>query len=195
MNSSQSRLFNSFPDYPEDSSLNINIAKEYSIKIIDFLIQNGIPFSCFQDNNVFVKYEKDLEGKKDVLASDKDSFIRKPLKEGSDLEAAIKVIHQQITADISAELPSIETITSALNISPAIFKAIFKRMYGLPFHKYCIKYKMEQAKQLLESGKYSVTQLSEALGYTTPTKFVVVFKKYQNITPGKIKALAKAQPK
>lgn len=184
--------FSHFPDYSEDSMLSINIAKKHSIEVINLLIRNRIPFSCFQDNDAY-KYENHLEDKKQILVSDNGSFAMKTLRVDSDLEAAIKVIHQQITAHISAKLPSIETVTAALNTSPAKFKATFKNMYNMPFQQYFMSYKMKQAQQLLESGQYSVKQISEALGYATPTKFVIIFKKYQNTTPGKIKALAKAQ--
>lgn len=184
---------NAFHNYMEDATLSISIFKNDSSEVINLLIQNNIPFSCMP--------KKEAINKAIVLDNSQELIQNKVLvkvdsltKDG-DLETAIKALHQQITAHISVEIPTIETITNRLNVSRSKFKIVFKEIYQMPFHKYFMRYKMEQAKQLLESGQYSVKQISEILGYTTPIKFVIVFKKYQNVTPGKIKVLAQSQPR
>ncbi len=192
MDSSQFWPPNPFHDYMEDLTLSITISKNDSNQVINLLIQNNIPFSCVQRKDVRNK-ESTLKNKSQEFIPKKASVKVESLAKDGDLETAIKVLHQQITAHISVEIPAIETITNTLKVSPSKFKSVFKEMYQTPFHQYFMRYKMEQAKQLLESGQFSVRQISEILGYTTPIKFVIVFKKYQKVTPGKIKTLAKNQ--
>jgi AraC-like DNA-binding protein len=191
MDSSQFWPPNPFHDYMEDTTLSIIISKNDSNEVINLLIQNNIPFSCVQRKEV--RNKNIVKNKSQELIPNKASVKIESLTKDDDLETAIKALHQQITAHISVEIPAIEVITNRLNVSPAKFKSVFKEMYQTPFHQYFMRYKMEQAKQLLESGRYSVKQISEVLGYTTPIKFVIVFKKYQKVTPGKIKTLAKNQ--
>lgn len=173
---------------PENMLISITISKKQSMEVVDWLIQNGIAFSCFQKQS---KEEAHiLKSGANTLDTANRTYTSPKEKE---ISAVIQTIHEQITGHISAEIPSVGDITTAFNINPIKFKAVFKKMYQMPFHQYFIKHKMEQARQLLESGKFSVKQISEMLGYTTSVKFVVVFKKYQNVTPGVLKTWAKAR--
>ena len=67
------------------------------------------------------------------------------------------------------------------------FKTIFKKIYQEPYYQYFKTQKLIQAKNLIEKEEYSVKEVSELLGYSEPIKFILVFKKRYQITPGKLK--------
>lgn len=157
--------------------------------VIDWLIQNGVTFSCFQKQSIS---DEEVKFQKPTAVSLNDETSTYSVKEEK-IKEIIKKIHGQITLHISAKIPSVTDIAADFKIDPIKFKAVFKKMYQMPFHQYFIKHKMDQARQLLESGDFSVKQISEMLGYTTSVKFVIVFKKYQNVTPGVLKTMAKSR--
>ncbi|MWV46093.1 helix-turn-helix domain-containing protein [Paenibacillus sp. HJL G12] len=49
------------------------------------------------------------------------------------------------------------------------------------------KYRIEQAKRLMQTKAESVSEISGQVGYNDPATFIRVFKKYEGITPGKYK--------
>lgn len=60
---------------------------------------------------------------------------------------------------------------------------IFKEQTGMTLHQYHTKMKMERATRLLCSTNKTITEISEALGYSNPLYFSNVFKKYSGMSP------------
>jgi AraC-like DNA-binding protein len=79
---------------------------------------------------------------------------------------------------------TLEFISSKLYLSPAYFSRIFKKYNGQGFSQYINSIRMEKAKSLLLTGKYSVAEVAEKIGIQDPSYFHYVFKKYHNTTPG-----------
>jgi AraC-like DNA-binding protein len=98
--------------------------------------------------------------------------------------AKIKKARQLIIENIN-EPPTIDDLANQVMLSANILKKGFKEIYGDPIYKYLLNYKLELARQLLLSGKYSVKEVSYEMGYSTPTHFIVAFKKKFGITPKK----------
>lgn len=178
-------------DTAEQMVISIKIAKNQSMKVIEWLIKNRVTFSCMHNQNILIEEVKNQKPPAVFLDDDISIYSAKEEK----IKAIIKTLFGQITGHISAKIPSVADIAADFKIDPIKFKAVFKNMYQMPFHQYFIKHKMDQARQLLESGDYSVKQISEMLGYTTSVKFVIVFKKYQNVTPGVLKTMARSRSK
>ena len=69
---------------------------------------------------------------------------------------------------------------------PIAFSALisqFRELTGMTIIRYLINQRMEYAKKLLSSTDYSVLEVSSALGYTSLSHFIAVFKEYYQITP------------
>lgn len=69
---------------------------------------------------------------------------------------------------------------------PIAFSALisqFRELTGMTIIRYLINQRMEYAKKLLSSTDYSVLEVSSALGYTSLSHFIAVFKEYYHITP------------
>ena len=98
--------------------------------------------------------------------------------------AKIKKARQLLIENI-IEPPTLDGLANDINLSVNILKKGFKKIYGDPVFKYLLNYKLELARQLLLSGKYSVKEVAYEMGYSTPTHFIVAFKKKFGITPKK----------
>jgi len=83
------------------------------------------------------------------------------------------------------EPPTIEVLANRVMLPVNILKKGFKDMYGLPIYQFILNYRLELARKLLMSKKYSVKEISYQMGYSAPTHFIVAFKKKFGITPKK----------
>jgi YesN/AraC family two-component response regulator len=62
---------------------------------------------------------------------------------------------------------------------------IYKNVRGITVMNHLQNVRIENAKQLLIGGKYSVAQVAKMVGYPDPKYFITVFKKIESISPGK----------
>ncbi len=63
----------------------------------------------------------------------------------------------------------------------------FKKWTGEPIFAYLNRVRMERAKQLLQTGFYTVEEIAMQTGFQNVYYFERVFKKFYGITPGKMK--------
>jgi len=96
----------------------------------------------------------------------------------------IKKAKEILIANID-EPPSINELSDQVLLPVNVLKKGFKELYGESVYKYILSYKLELARQLLLSKKFSVKEISYKMGYSAPTHFVVAFKKKFGITPKK----------
>jgi AraC-type DNA-binding domain-containing proteins len=92
---------------------------------------------------------------------------------------AQKFIQDNYRSDIT-----LEVIAGKLYLSPSYFSRIFKKHTGQGFSQYINSIRMEKAKSLLLTGKYSVAEVADRVGIQDPSYFHHIFKKYHNATPG-----------
>ena len=98
---------------------------------------------------------------------------------------AISFIHKNYS-DIT-----VESAAKALFISPSYLLYIFKKDTGKSFNSYVIDYRMEQACELLKSGK-KVYEVSDMVGYKSVKFFSTLFKKKFDISPSQyVKGLSR----
>ena len=62
-------------------------------------------------------------------------------------------------------------------------KKVFRREYGTSIGKYFLQRKITEAKKLLSTREYTVTQTAEALGFSNVQYFSAFFRKQTNMTP------------
>lgn len=84
-----------------------------------------------------------------------------------------------------AEPPSLQELSNEIGLSLNKLKDGFKQIYGDPVYTFLFDYKMETARQLLESGKFNVNEVGLKVGYSTASHFIVAFKKKYGTTPKK----------
>lgn len=72
-------------------------------------------------------------------------------------------------------------------LSYSYFKELFIRQYGISPIKYVTHLKLELAKELLITQKYSITEIAEICGFENVYYFSTVFKKETGVSPNNFK--------
>jgi AraC-like DNA-binding protein len=88
----------------------------------------------------------------------------------------IRKIEHEITKNLSKSAPSIKELAEMAGMSVTKFKTLFKEAFGDSPHQYIIDKKLYYAKELLQTGQYSITEVSYKIGFTYPSGFTRLFK-------------------
>lgn len=75
------------------------------------------------------------------------------------------------------------------HLSPSYFSRLFHRETGLAFSLYIAGLKIEWAKEMLLDSSMSVTDISDSLGYSSPSYFIKCFKDREHMTPHAYRSL------
>lgn len=89
------------------------------------------------------------------------------------IDRAKKYVQQNVSGDVS-----LITVADSVYVSPNYLSFLFKES-GENFKDYVIRTKMQKAKAMIESGKYSMNQIALELGYKDGRYLSQVYKKYQ----------------
>lgn len=89
----------------------------------------------------------------------------------------LKMIEKELVKDFSVEPPGITKLARLAAMSPSKLKNSFKEIYGLPVYQYFQKHRMNKAKAMLLSRKYSVREVGMEVGYSNLSNFAKAFKK------------------
>lgn len=82
------------------------------------------------------------------------------------------------------ELKSVTEYAQLVNITPRTLNRITQKEIGMSFEKWRIELRLMHAFELLEQG-YSVTQVSQCLGYSNDSSFIARFKQWTGETPAR----------
>lgn len=81
-----------------------------------------------------------------------------------------------------------QALAQAAGLSYSYFKKLFTDLYRVPPVKYVTRLRMDYARELLITGKYSVSEVAELCGYSEAYYFSAVFKRVFGISPSACKA-------
>jgi AraC family transcriptional regulator len=87
--------------------------------------------------------------------------------------------------DNVAEPITIDAIAKAACMNKFHFLKSFKQKNGLSPHQWLVRLKLEHARMLLLSGKYSVTEVCYRIGFESPGSFTHLFKRTFGSPPSK----------
>ena len=82
---------------------------------------------------------------------------------------------------------SLQSAADWFGISVSYLSSLIKQHFGESFSAMLLRTRMNQSTELLQLTDMSLTEISEFLGYTDPSYFMKVFKKYYGITPTEFK--------
>ena len=91
-------------------------------------------------------------------------------------------IESFIREHYTAEL-SMQTVAKAMNYSNAYFCKLFKQCFRVNFSAYLNEYRVARARELLQSTRLNVREVSTACGYSDSNYFTRVFKRITGKTP------------
>ncbi|MWV42676.1 response regulator [Paenibacillus sp. HJL G12] len=78
---------------------------------------------------------------------------------------------------------TLELTAGAIGLNPSYLSRIFKEETGSTFSEYVNRVRIDAGRKLLESGQYSVKQISSQVGFATYNYFFKVFKEMNGMTP------------
>ena len=76
-----------------------------------------------------------------------------------------------------------DKLIEASALSPTHFRRLFKKKTGYSPRDYYNYIKIKQAKEMLKTGVFTVSEIANELGYSSVYYFSATFKKYYNISP------------
>lgn len=74
-------------------------------------------------------------------------------------------------------------LAEALGYTPSYFSRYFREKFQMSYHEYLTMRRIRLARQLMNEGSYSITQLAEMTGFTNDASFRRVFKNVVGMTP------------
>lgn len=90
---------------------------------------------------------------------------------------------EKIRCEFAQNELSVATLASYCGLSEAYFRRIFLNEFGISPKEYIINLRIHYAKQLLESGDFTVTQTAQLCGYAEPCHFSREFARRVGVTP------------
>lgn len=84
---------------------------------------------------------------------------------------------------------SVAMLGQAMGMQAAHLSKLFKESYGISISDYIAQVRIEHAKRMIKEQHMSVQDTAERAGFINSHAFIRVFKKLENITPGKYKEL------
>ena len=98
----------------------------------------------------------------------------------------IRHVEHVITADNVEACPSINELAKMVSMSPSKLKQLFRDVYGKPIYQYYQFYRMQKAKTMLLSKKFSIKEVGMSLGYANLSNFSAAFRKEFKILPSEL---------
>ncbi|MDX2141703.1 MAG: AraC family transcriptional regulator [Chloroflexota bacterium] len=96
----------------------------------------------------------------------------------SNLQRALDYIHAHYDQDFS-----LGDLAEATGFSIAHFSRLFRQATGQPPYQYLIQLRCEKACALLQSGRYTVTQVAQMVGFFDHSHFLRHFNRIFGVTP------------
>ncbi|AET68573.1 response regulator containing CheY-like receiver domain and AraC-type DNA-binding domain [Desulfosporosinus orientis DSM 765] len=146
-----------------------------------------------QQNSSFYKELLEITTTKEICARTKEMLetymnlpdFNKYQKNFKEIQKAAEFIKINFRKKIT-----IENIAQAVYLSPCYISRLFKQNLGCTISEYITQVRIENAKMMLKSSQYNVTQVAKESGFEDPTYFARVFKKIEGITPSRYRQYA-----
>ncbi|MEL6652508.1 MAG: AraC family transcriptional regulator, partial [Bacteroidota bacterium] len=102
-------------------------------------------------------------------------------------EQKISKIRQakHIVQDRMLDPPGLKDLAREVGLNEYQLKVGFKNVYGNTVYQHLTNYKMEHARRLLDKQDLRVNEVSDLVGYSNPSHFIVAFKRRFGVTPKK----------
>lgn len=93
-----------------------------------------------------------------------------------------KMIESYIHAHLNEQISN-DTLADLCSISLPYFIKCFKKKYHLTPQQYIHKKRIERSRYLLTRTSYSISEITEQLGFCNESHFIRIFKEFENTTP------------
>lgn len=155
---------------PVFEKLENSLLKENLRKVIDLMPTRGVYYDILISN-----YLNEIMG--ELMLNAVSPGINQP-KMPDLISSTISYLEKNFVKQINLDHLSKELLTEKFNL---IRK--FKANMGITPYEYLTRYRLNQAKSLLQTTDLPIYTVSEQVGFEDPSHFTKIFKKYENISP------------
>lgn len=113
----------------------------------------------------------------------KISRMNQPIVASSYEMEKLKMVETEMLRDFSFPPPNLSQLAKIGAMSTSKLKMLFKKVYGMPPYQYYQKHRLQKAKAMLLSKKYSLRQAASELGFTHISDFAKAFRKHFDQLP------------
>ena len=106
-------------------------------------------------------------------------FVPANLQELERLEKMLNYLNMHFT-----EVISLQDLADQVHLSREVCCRLFKKMTGKTITGYLEEYRVNKSFSLVQSGQYSMTQITEMVGFSNPSRFASAFRKRYGCNPG-----------
>lgn len=100
----------------------------------------------------------------------------------------VREIHDQLMRELGKRI-TIEELSRQYLINPTTLKTTFKAVYGTSIAAHMKEHRMKAAAQMLRETNRSVSEIAQAVGYDSQSKFTEAFKAFFHTLPRDYKRL------
>ena len=106
-------------------------------------------------------------------------FVPANLQELERLEKMLNYLNMYFT-----EVISLQDLADQVHLSREVCCRLFKKMTGKTITGYLEEYRVNKSFSLVQSGQYSMTPITEMVGFSNPSRFASAFRKRFGCNPG-----------
>lgn len=106
-------------------------------------------------------------------------FVPANLQELERLEKMLNYLNIHFT-----EVISLQDLADQVHLSREVCCRLFKKMTGKTITGYLEEYRVNKSFSLVQSGQYSMTQITEMVGFSNPSRFASAFRNRFGCNPG-----------
>lgn len=99
-----------------------------------------------------------------------------------EMTGRLQKVFEYIEENYQNDITSLE-MANICNLSYSYFSRTFKKIMRKSFKEYITYFRITKAEKLLIASKYNITEIAQAVGFSTSSYFIQQFKKYNGISP------------
>lgn len=99
-----------------------------------------------------------------------------------------EIVREQYDKDIS-----LDYCAAVMNFNSAYLSRVFKKEMGIAFSEFLSEYRMNYAKNLLDSTNMKISEIGRKVGYTNISAFIRTFRKTFEMTPGQYRSSSRRE--
>jgi len=141
---------------------------------------------AFTLSDIYIQHIEELTDMKQLKNVELDAFLEltdrvKACKEQS-YTKAVTICQHYIFNHLHEEI-SLQRLSELTDLHSSYLSQLFKREVGISLSEYIQRKRVEEAKVLLASSEFSLSDICARLNFYDQSYFSKIFKKYTNLTP------------
>ncbi|WP_152392389.1 helix-turn-helix domain-containing protein [Paenibacillus guangzhouensis] len=141
---------------------------------------------AFTLSDIYIQHIEELTDLKQLKNTELDAFLEltdrvRACNEQS-YSKAVTVCQHYIFNHLHEEI-SLQKLSELTDLHPSYLSQLFKREVGISLSEYTQRKRVEEAKVLLASSEYSLSDICARLNFYDQSYFSKIFKKYTKVTP------------